>query len=47
MDIPGAQVMASKASTQIDYTSNLDIYSKANRWYNVFLEKGSDLLYLV
>jgi len=31
MDIPGAQVMASKASTQIDYTSNLDIYSKANR----------------
>ena len=32
MDIPAAQIMASKASTQIDYTSNLDIYSKANRF---------------
>jgi len=31
MDIPGAQLKASKASTHIDYTSNLDIYSKANR----------------
>jgi len=31
MDIPGAQRKAGKASTTIDYTSNLDIYSKANR----------------
>jgi len=31
MDIPAAQRKAGQASTQVDYTSNLDIYSKANR----------------
>ena len=31
MDIPAAQRMAAKASTMVDYVSNLDIYSKANR----------------
>ena len=31
MDIPAAQRMAAKASTTLDYVSNLDIYSKANR----------------
>merc|ERR1719245_1923201 len=31
MDIPAAQRKAGQASTMIDYTSNLDIYSKANR----------------
>ena len=32
MDIPAAQRKAGQASTQVDYTSNLDIYSKANRY---------------
>merc|ERR1719245_264714 len=31
MDIPAAQRKAGEASTLVDYTSNLDIYSKANR----------------
>jgi len=31
MDIPAAQRKAGQASTMVDYTSNLDIYSKANR----------------
>jgi len=31
MDIPAAQRKAGEASTHVDYTSNLDIYSKANR----------------
>jgi len=31
MDIPAAQRKAGEASTHVDYVSNLDIYSKANR----------------
>jgi len=31
MDIPGAQRKAATATTQVDYTSSLDIYSKAYR----------------
>lgn len=31
VDIPAAQRMAARASTMVDYVSNLDIYSKANR----------------
>jgi len=31
MDIPAAQRQAGRASTMVDYTSNLDIYSRANR----------------
>jgi len=31
MDIPAAQMKAGQASTMVDYTSNLDIYSQAHR----------------
>jgi len=31
MDIPAAQMKAGRASTMVDYTSNLDIYSQAHR----------------